>query len=249
MKEIQERELLEYLQKNKSAKIDEIAAALYVSPSTVRRRLKALQSKGLVTRTHGGALLEDEKQYLPAFTLRAHKNRLEKKKMAMLAVKFIKNGDVIFLDGSTSAYYVAEFLTQFENLKVITNGIDTLSLLSEYNITAYSTGGRVSRENRAVLVGVHAEQTLANLHADVAFFSAASVSKKGEIYDCYEEEIPLRQAMLANATKRVFLCDSTKFGKTSPYKLCSVNAVEYIISDQPMTDYFDAPITPRILHP
>ena len=46
MKEIQERELLEYLQKNKSAKIDEIAAALYVSPSTVRRRLKALQTKG-----------------------------------------------------------------------------------------------------------------------------------------------------------------------------------------------------------
>ena len=249
MKETQERELIEFLQKNKSAKIEEIAEALYISPSTVRRRLKALQTKGLVTRTHGGALLEDTKPYLPTFSLRAHENRLEKKKMALLAVKLIKNGDVIFLDGSTSAYYVAEFLTQFENLKVVTNGIDTLSLLSEYNITAYSTGGRVSRENKAVLVGTHAERTISNLHADVAFFSARSVTKKGEIYDCFEDEIPLRQAMLENASKRVFLCDSTKFGKTSPYKLCSVNAVEYIISDQPMTEYFDAPITPRVLHP
>ena len=249
MKENQERELIEFLEAHKSATIDEIAAALYVSPSTARRRLKSLQAKGLVKRTHGGAQIDDEKNYLPSFSFRTHSNSLEKKKMALAAIKLIKNGDVVFLDGSTSSYYVAEYLANFENLKVFTNGIDTLSLLSKYKINAYSTGGKVSDENRSVLVGHYAENTLLNLHADVAFLSARSVNDQGEVYDCFEQEIALRLAMLRNATRRVLLCDSTKLDTSSPFKLGSVNDFDYFVCDKPTDGYFKTPVRAQILHP
>ena len=236
MKENQEKEILELLQNNQYASIEELAGKLYVSPSTVRRKLNSLQQKGLVTRTHGGAQLNDDNNFFPSFTFRVHQNSFEKKKIALAAIKLIKNGDLIFLDGTTSAFFIAEYLSEFKNIRVITNGIDTLSVLARNNVAAYSTGGYVPDVNRSVLVGHYAEKMIENFHADIAFFSAQSVDNNGEIYDCFEEENVIRKAMIHHATKKVFLCDSTKFGKTSLFHLCSLNDVDYIISNHDVPD-------------
>ena len=96
MKDTQEKEILDILRNRKRADIDELAAALYTSPSTVRRKLTALQQKGLVTRIHGGAQINDEYDFFPSFTFRSHQNCLEKKKIALTAIKLIKNGASFF---------------------------------------------------------------------------------------------------------------------------------------------------------
>ena len=81
---------------------------------------------------------------------------------------------------------------------------------------------------------------LYNFHADIAFFSAQAMDNNGEIYDCYEEEIFLRRAMIKNAKTKVFLCDNTKFGKISPYHLCSLKDIDYIASNPPLPDFIPA---------
>ena len=231
MKENQEKKILEALQDKKFASVEELSSTLFISPSTVRRALNALESKKLVTRTHGGAKINQETNFSPSFTFRIHQNSFEKKKMALAAIKLIKNGDIVFLDGSTSAFYIAEYLNEFKDIRVITNGIDTLSLLSKNKITAYSTGGQVSNENPSVLVGRYAEDTIRNFYADIAFFSAQSMDNNGEIYDCFEDEIFLRRTMIANAKNKVFLCDSMKVGKTSSFHLCSFKDVDCIVGN------------------
>lgn len=231
MKTTQEKNVLEILETQQYASVDELAGALHVSASTVRRTLETLQQKGLVTRTHGGVKINADNNFSPSFTFRIHQNSFEKKKIALSAIKLIKNGDIIFLDGSTSAFYIAEYLKEFENIRVITNGIDTLSLLSKNNILAYSTGGQVSTENPSVLVGRYAEDMICNFHADITFFSAQAMDNSGEIYDCFEDEIFLRRAMIKNAKTKVFLCDNTKVGKTSPYHLCSLKDIDYVVSN------------------
>ncbi len=155
MKDTIDREILTLLRTEKQADIGELAKQLYVSPSTVRRKLAAMQEKGLVTRIHGGVKINDEYDFFPSFTFRSHQNCLEKKKIALSAIKLIRNGDLIFLDGSTSAFFIAEYLAGYKNIKVVTNGIDTLSLLSRNKIPAYSTGGFISPVNNSVLIGEH----------------------------------------------------------------------------------------------
>ena len=236
MKEKQEKLILEYLGEHQFASVEKLAEILFVSPSTVRRSLNELQAKGLVSRTHGGVKINDENNFAPSFTFRFHQNSFEKKKIALSAMKLIKNGDLIFLDGTTSAFFIAEYLAEFKNLRVITNGIDTLSLLSRAGVCAYSTGGMVEEENRSVLIGRYAEETICNFHADIVFFSAQSVDSSGEIYDCFEEENFIRKAMIKNAKKKVFLCDSTKFNKTSSYHLCSLADCDYIVSNEPLPE-------------
>ena len=236
MKTTQEKRVLDILETQQYASVDELSTVLGVSTSTIRRTLEILQQKGLVTRTHGGVKINSDNNFSPSFTFRIHQNSFEKKKIALTAIKLIKNGDIVFLDGSTSAFYIAEYLKEFENIRVITNGIDTLSLLSKNKILAYSTGGQVSTENPSVLVGRYAEDMICNFHADIAFFSAQAMDNNGEIYDCYEEEIFLRRAMIKNAKTKVFLCDNTKFGKISPYHLCSLKDIDYIASNQALPD-------------
>ena len=236
MKITQEKKVLEILETQQYASVDELSIVLGVSTSTIRRTLESLQQKSLVTRTHGGVKINSDNNFSPSFTFRIHQNSFEKKKIALSAIKLIKNGDIVFLDGSTSAFYIAEYLKEFENIRVIANGIDTLSLLAKYNIQAYSTGGQVSAENPSVLVGRYAEDMICNFHADIAFFSAQAMDNNGEIYDCYEEEIFLRRAMIKNAKTKVFLCDNTKFGKISPYHLCSLKDIDYIASNQALPD-------------
>ena len=231
MKISQEKKILEILETQQYASVEELSAVLCVSTSTIRRSLEILQQKGLVTRTHGGVKINSDNNFSPSFTFRIHQNSFEKKKIALSAIKLIKNGDIIFLDGSTSAFYIAEYLKEFENIRVITNGIDTLSLLSKNKILAYSTGGQVSSENPSVLVGRYAEDMICNFHADIAFFSAQAMDNDGEIYDCFEDEIFLRRAMLKNAKTKVFLCDNTKIGKSSSYHLCSLKDIDYVASN------------------
>ena len=231
MKISQEKKILEILETQQYASVEELSAVLCVSTSTIRRSLEILQQKGLVTRTHGGVKINSDNNFSPSFTFRIHQNSFEKKKIALSAIKLIKNGDIIFLDGSTSAFYIAEYLKEFENIRVITNGIDTLSLLSKNKILAYSTGGQVSSENPSVLVGRYAEDMICNFHADIAFFSAQAMDNDGEIYDCFEDEIFLRRTMIKNAKTKVFLCDNTKIGKSSSYHLCSLKDIDYVASN------------------
>ena len=181
MNETQEKTVLSLLERQQYASVEELSAALAVSASTTRRILEGLQNRKLITRTHGGAKLNDANNAAPSFTFRIHQNLFEKKKIALSAIKLIKDGDIIFLDGSTTAYCIAEYLGEFRNIKVITNGIETLSLLSQNRIPAYSTGGEVSAENPAVLAGGYAEDGVRNFFADIVFFSARALDTEGRI--------------------------------------------------------------------
>lgn len=247
MKETTEKELLQIIKDKEFIKTEQLAKLIDVSESTIRRKLTDLQNKGLITRTRGGAQINDEKNYFPSFSFRVHSNSLEKKKIALAAIKLIKNGDVIFLDGSTSSFFIAEYLSEFKNIKVFTNGVDTLSLLSKYHINAYSTGGHLSSENTSVLIGHYAESMIKNIHADISFFSAQTIYDDGEIFDCFEQENVLRMSMIKNSAKSVFLCDNSKFGKSAPFRLCNVSDVDYIVSDRDLESYFKVPIKAKFL--
>ena len=247
MKDTNQKLILDYLESNHYAQITDISQKLYISPSTVRRTLNELQAKGLVTRKHGGVQINNENNYFPSFTFRTHQNSIEKKKMALLAINLIHDGDVIFLDGSTSTFFIAEYLKTFKNIVVITNGIDTLSVLSKCGITAFSSGGMISPTNNSVLIGHNALESIKCFHANISFLSAQSADTNGVIYDCFNEENSVRQVMMENSTKKVLLLDDSKVNKTSPYRLCSINNFDVVISNSDISNKFDCEI-PHLIY-
>ena len=83
MNETQEKTVLSLLERQQYASVEELSAALAVSASTTRRILEGLQNRKLITRTHGGAKLNDANNAAPSFTFRIHQNLFEKTKIAL----------------------------------------------------------------------------------------------------------------------------------------------------------------------
>lgn len=226
-----ELEILKILTSERYATVHQLSQWLYTSESSIRRDLTSLENQGLVTRSYGGVELTKNRSVIVPFSARAHHNIAAKKAMASKAVTLIHDGDIVFLDQSSSAFYVARELINLSNITVVTNNIEIISLLSQYDIGVISCGGKLSKVNRNCLLGYDAHQIFQQIHADIMFFSAQSLSEDCIIYDCVREEVCIRNTMLANAQKKVFLCDSEKFNRFSGYRQCSLKDVDYFITE------------------
>ena len=232
LKSEREREILGFLKEHDGfATVKELCEKLYASESSIRRDLSTLESRRVIRRTHGGAELVTNVSAGISFNQRAHHNINAKKAIAKKAAALIKDGDILFLDQSSSAFYLANEIFSNNSLTVVTNNIEIISLLSGSGIKTISSGGMLSTDNRTCLVGSDANYIFENIRADLVFFSAKSLAHDGTISDCAREEVVVRTAMLKNAAKKVFLCDSEKFGTRSAYKQCNLSDIDCLVSE------------------
>ncbi|MBE6529233.1 MAG: DeoR/GlpR transcriptional regulator [Ruminococcaceae bacterium] len=236
-----EDEILALLNETGYATVEYLSGKMNISASSIRRDLKNLEERGLVKRSYGGVKIVESGGKRVPFDLRSHENSAQKKAIAKAALSLIGEGDTVFLDGSSSACFVAELLPTIGGVTVVTNGIDALERLSGYDVKVYSTGGMSSPENRKVLVGGFAQDFLRRMRADVAMISAQAVAADGSIYDCYAEEIAVRDRMLANARRKILLCDSSKLGQISPFLQGNVRDFDFVVSDADLSSIFDEP--------
>ena len=222
------------LAKDNFLSVHTLAERLYASLPTVRRDLTALELAGLVKRCHGGVMLYEGKETSPVY-FRQGKNAQAKARMGKAAATLVRTGDVIYADASSTVLHIADHLEKNGKYTVITNGLLAAKKFAELGALVYSTGGRLLTDSYA-FVGHTAEESLDKYNADIMFFSAASLSDKGAISDWAEEECNMRVAMSKHAKTKVFMCDSSKFGTTSAFKLFALTKVDYIITDAPLVD-------------
>lgn len=234
-------EILSLLSETEYATVDYLARKMNISSSSIRRDLKNLEERGLVNRSYGGVKIAEASGKKIPFSLRSHENSPQKKQIAKAATSLINVGDVIFLDGSSSAYFVAELLPSISGVTVITNSVDTMNCLSRYEIKAFCTGGMLSPDNKGVLVGGYAQDFLNRFQADIALFSVQAVNADGRFFDCYHDEIPIRNLMIKNARRKVLLCDSSKWNRPSIFYQCCADDVDYIVSDRDLNELFENP--------
>ncbi len=232
LKNEREREILRIIEdRDGFATVKELCTALFASESSIRRDLKSLDARGLIRRSHGGAERLANPSGGIAFAARGRQSVEEKRAMAGIAKRLVKNGDIVFLDQSSSAFYLAAELAENRTLTVVTNNVEILALLANSPLKVYSSGGMLCPDNRTCLIGEDAARTFSQVRADLLFFSARSLSEDGVISDLSREEVLVREAMIKNAQKRVFLCDRAKHGTRSAYTQCTLDAVDLLIDE------------------
>jgi DeoR/GlpR family transcriptional regulator of sugar metabolism len=164
------------------------------------------------------------------FEVRNRSNFSAKEGIAKQAVSYVHNGDVVFMDASSTVSHMIEYLTPEQNLTVITNSILVAEKMQEKRIRVYLTGG-MPVENSYALVGSLAQQAIGNFCANVCFFSAQGISEDGVISDQSEEETALRKEMIRNAKKQYFIFDDSKLGKQFTFKLCQQEEITGVITN------------------
>ena len=233
-----EEKILNALLEKESMSVGELSAKLYVSQPTLRRDLIKLEQMGKIVRTHGGAqLLTKPADAKVPFYLREQEQNDAKSQMALRAAELIRDGDIIMLDGSTSAHNIIPLLSRFNNLIVITNSAKSAFLLGNMGIQNICTGGRMITRSLCY-IGEDAERTVSNYNADVLFFSCRGISADGRLTDTSVEENGLRRCMLRQSAKRVLLCDSSKLGNVYLNNLCHLSEVDELICEKPVPQQF-----------
>lgn len=223
-------EILRILENEKSISVNKLSRLLYVSAPTVRRDLSMLEEQGKVLRTHGGVVLRKAAESEVPLMFREEQNSQAKRRIASVAAEHISDGNVIFLDASSTAAHIIPFLKKFNDIIVVTNSPKTSLKLGEEGIKNYCTGGLLLAHSIAY-VGNEAEKFISNINADVFFFSSRGYIEDGYITDSSVEEATVKKAMMNNAERSFYLCDSSKKNKKYMYNICAASDVAGIISE------------------
>ena len=232
LNEERRRAILEMLQHDGRVLVIELAQQFQTSQVTIRKDLDILHLRGLIHRTHGGALparqgvLED-----PTLREKEKLQRKEKLSIAAAAARLVVEGQVIILDSGTTTTEIARALRNFKNLTIVTNAVNIAAELANSSVDVILTGGTV-RKNSFSLVGPIAEETLRGLSADILFLGVDGFDVKHGLSTPNLQEAKVNRVMVEIAKRTIATCDSSKFGRRSLSLIVEPSALHQVITDR-----------------
>lgn len=217
-----------------SVRVAELSALFGITAETIRRDLEKLEQDGKLLRSHGGAVTIKDKQMDTPFFKRETEQVSEKKRIAKMALRFIKEDESILLDASSTSWFLARELPNIP-LTVITNSMRIMMELAvKKNINVICTGGHL-RQTSLSFVGPLTIQSLSNYHTDRAFISCKALDTGWGISDSTDVQAMVKRKMLQIAAVNYMLIDHSKIGKKSTAYVESPERLDYLITDQ-LTD-------------
>ncbi|GAB6099709.1 rhamnose catabolism operon transcriptional regulator RhaR [Halanaerocella petrolearia] len=223
------KEIIKILNKRNFVKVSELSEIFSVTKETIRSDLNKLENRELLERTHGGAFSINPANELK-FNIRKRKNEEEKKEIAKKAQEFIKNGDTLFIDASTTSLFLAKELIGFKDITVITNSNPIVSELSKNEeISVICTGGSL-RRNSLSFVGPLTNQTIQNYYANKVFLSCKGVSIENGATEVNELENQIKSNMVKRSNKTIILAKHTAFNEIGLSQFASIDEIDKIIT-------------------
>jgi DeoR family transcriptional regulator of aga operon len=224
--------ILSLIQSHGRVVVAELSRDLSTSQITIRKDLDFLHSKGLVHRTHGGALLiQSSALFDPSLQEKQKQHSKEKQRIAAAAAKMVEEGQCVMLDSGTTTTAIAHELRKFSQLTVITNAVNIAAELATTDLEVIIIGGCL-RKNSFSLVGPLAEDVLQEMHADILFLGVDGFDSELGLTTPNLPESRVNRAMVKAARRVVAVCDSTKFKRRSLSRIVPPSAVHCVITDR-----------------
>lgn len=199
---------------------------LHYSCATINRDLNLLEKQGLLKRKYGGAE-KIEPTEIP-LVYRYDKMRRAKRKIAKRAADFIKPGDTIFIDGTTTTQIMGEYISHIADIKVITNNMALATYLSQYGIKVVCLGGEMFESPHMLLSDITIQNAM-HFHADKMFFSTGGITSQGRIWD--SEYMFMHDVMAQNSDKVYYLVDHEKLDHPVRQFLFDLDNVDCVMCD------------------
>lgn len=225
------QDILELLAIDNTLSVKELANKLGVSLVTVRRDLDILQKYNRVKKFHGSVSINKNDTPQMLFNLSLEVNIKEKKAIARVASSIIPENSVISVDASSTAYYIADYLTQISSLKVITYSLlAAIKFSANPHISVFQLGGSINTQS-ACAIDSNAVEACNRFHSDIAFFSNHAFHSQQGCFDSITS-IEVKNALINISKRAVLLVDSSKFEKTAMCLSVPLNRIQTIITDE-----------------
>lgn len=228
--------ILDALKEKRVVHVKEMAKQFYLSESTIRRDLAALEKEGLIRRVYGGAILIDKDTSELPYLVRATTEATAKSQIGMYAARLVQDDMVIFMDNSSTTSEMIKYMKDKKNLRIITNSANlAMKILDCLNVEMYCLGGRMNPRSRG-FIGENAISCAKMWYADMSFCSSYCLSLEQGCMDANPEEVHVKKVMMQQSKKRVYLCDSSKFNKTSACCFAKFMELDYLVTEKRPSD-------------
>ena len=229
------QKILECVKLRGAVSVNDLVNLLDVSHMTVRRDLEKLEHEGLVVSVSGGVQISKKLSIEPSRVDKAEMAAAEKERIGRFGTTIIPDGACIYLDAGTTSLALAHFLTNREDLTIVTNDFAVLNFLSDHGMdNVIHTGGQLRPQNMSA-VGILAARSIESLSFDIAFLSASSWDCRG-ITTPDVDKVVVKQAAVKAARRKVLICDSSKYSQVATYVAVKLNELDMMISDTALPD-------------
>lgn len=228
--------ILRCIAQNGRITVDELIGEFKVSGATIRRDLEFLERQGLIQRAHGGAISKSRLIFEPDYSEQKERFLEEKKRIGREASKLVEEGEVIFLETSTTVLELAKCIKDIKNVTAVTNSMDVARELEENEgIELILTGGVFKRRTRA-LIGPLAETFFKQIRIDKAFMGVSALDISHGVTVATLEEAQTRKEIHKATNKIIVLSDHSKFGQQQFAYIGPVNSIDILITDKGMPE-------------
>lgn len=229
--ESRHKKIIEILNQKKEVRVQHLSEILDISAVTIRKDLKLLEEKRLLFRNHGGASLESPYVNDKSVFEKELINSKEKASIGLQASKMIQDDQFIILASGTSILAMAKHLNPQKKLTIVTSALNVaMALANNDNVEVLQLGGYVRPSSHSV-IGYYSEMILAETACSKLFLSVDGLDLDYGLSTTNSLEAHLNQKMIASSKKVIVLVDSTKFGKKSFGRICGLDQVDHIITD------------------
>ncbi|MBN8749589.1 MAG: DeoR/GlpR transcriptional regulator [Variovorax sp.] len=222
-----QQHILDALRRDGQVVAKVLSESLGLSEDTIRRDLRELAAQGRLQRVHGGAL-----PVAPAEADFAGRQRLapqEKVAIGRAAAAMVQPGQVVFVDGGTTAVQLARHLPPALRATVVTHSPSVAVELVEHpGVEVVLIGGRLFKHS-VVAVGAAAVEAIARIHADLYFMGVTGVHAQAGLSTADMEEAAVKRALMAAAGDTVVMASSEKLGAASPYVIAPLDAAATVL--------------------
>lgn len=228
--------IVTFLGANGSATVRELSERHGVSQMTIRRDLEQLEKDGLISKTHGGAIMLGANTHADApLSKRELQYSEAKQRIAQLAASLVKPGDTVILDEGSTCLAVARQLKTTSGITVITNGIRvSAELLGSTGINLIVIGG-LCHHGAAMLYGPDTEKAYGSLHADYYFMGMDAFSAEYGILDGNYLQVGLKRAKAGAARRVIGVANQAKYGLRAVARIGPFSMLNALITEGPVS--------------
>ena len=229
------RLILQQLLRAGEVSVATIAKRLKVSSATIRRDLAELERRGLLRRSHGGAvaiqpLLYEPFRHVSYYHEQERQRSAEKRRIGLAAAELVSDGEILAIGAGTTATQVARSVCLHKRLTVVTNAVNVAMELSHRDdLKVFVTGGFLSGDWFA-LVGPEAIRSVSEMFVDKVFIGVDGIHIEHGLTTNYADQATIHRAMMRQGRLKIVVADYRKIGAIGTAKICPIEEVDIIIT-------------------
>ena len=227
-----QEKVLHYINEKQTVKTQELAKVFKTSLVPIRNDINELATRGLVIKTHGGAVCRQHSPNTEIPSVIHFQENIESKQaIASLAADMIADGDVIMLDAGSTTYEIAGRI-KAKGVTVITNDLKIgITLAERGDVSLIMTGGSLL-PSVYTLVGTEAIDFINCIKVKKLFLGCDAIDFTWGISNRTMEEVHVKNAMIQAAHEVIAVADCSKFNRQVFARLCGLERINTLITDR-----------------